>query len=122
MTHLARIVTLVALAIPASKVQGAPIEGTIRTADEKPARGALVCVFPDPPAGDLKEPIASARSESSGAFRLSVPDGTYIVSATAPGWTAAIVRGVKASSSTPAPALELTLATGGRVLSGRVTS
>lgn len=103
------------LAAVATALSLITLEGTARRADGTPEAGALVCALPDAITDDIKAPSACASADPSGAFRLQVPAGTYMVSATSPGSAGALARKVEAG--TP---VALVLPEGGRTVSGRV--
>jgi hypothetical protein len=87
---------------------GAPLEGALVTARRQRGRGP----------GSAEEPVAQATSDGDGRFVLAdLAAGTYLVSASSPGFATARAPGVTAGTGD----LALDLARGGRV-AGRVRS
>ena len=96
----------------------ARIEGLVRTTDGQPIAGArLVLLSADRPPASERTRVAV--SSDSGFVLSGVPPGRYVLSASAPGFTAQTRSGIAVS---PGRVLrtELVLAAGGPTLRGRV--
>ncbi len=99
----------------------ASVEGTVRDADGKPVRAALIALVS--PQRTSSREVDAVETNNDGRFQFAnVKPGRYAVTATAPSLVGVASNPIEVSSGTEIRQIELNMGSGGRAIHGSVTN